>query len=83
MTSPGCVPAGISTGMSPSSVGTSSVVPSAASGAVDVDHRVQVLAVADEALVLAHAHQHVEVAGGPAALARVPAPAEPDALAVA
>src|SRR4051794_8999653 len=48
----------------------------------DVDHRHEVLAVAQEALVLAHAHHHVEVAGRPTALARVPPAGDPDALAV-
>ena len=47
-----------------------------------VDHRDQVLAVAQEALVLAHPHDDVEVAGRAAVLARVAAAREPDALAV-
>ena len=48
----------------------------------DVDHRVQVLLVAHEALVLAHPDDDVEVAVRPAALAGVAAPAQPDPLAV-
>ena len=48
----------------------------------DVDDGDQVLAVAQEALVLAHPHDDVEVAGRAAVLARVAAAREPDALAV-
>ena len=48
----------------------------------DVDHGDEVVAVAQEALVLAHPHDHVEVAGRAAALAGVAAPRQPDALAV-
>src|SRR3712207_7507923 len=46
-----------------------------------VDHGDQVLAVAQEARVLTHAHDDVEVAGRPAGLALVAAAGEPDALA--
>ena len=53
--SPGWVPAGISSSRSPSSVGTVTVVPSAARGRGHVDDRDEVVAVAQEALVLAHA----------------------------
>ena len=48
----------------------------------DVDHGDEVLAVADEALVLLDAHDDVEVAGRPAALARVAAAGHAQALAV-
>ena len=47
-----------------------------------VDHGHQVVAVAQEALVLAHVDQHVQIAGRAAALARVAAAREPDALVV-
>ena len=80
--SPGCVPALTSTGTGPSSVGTSIVVPSAASGAGDVDDGDEVAAVAQEALVLGDAHDDVEVAVRAAALARVPAGRDVDPLAV-
>ena len=80
--SPGCVPAGISSSVAPSSVGTVSVVPSAAQRRRHVDDRDEVVAVAHEALVLAHAHEHVEVARRAAALARVAAAGEADPLAV-
>ena len=48
----------------------------------DVDHGHEVLAVADEALVLLDAHDDVQVAGRPAALARVAAAGDPQPLAV-
>ena len=48
-----------------------------------VEHGHEVVAVAQEALVGLHVDEHVEVAGRPAALARVPAPGEADALPVA
>ena len=48
----------------------------------DVDHRDEVVAVAHEALVVADADLHVEVAGRPAEVALVAASAQPDALSV-
>ena len=48
----------------------------------DVDRRHQIVPVADEPRVLAHAHEHVQVARGTAALAGVAAPGDPDPLAV-
>ena len=47
-----------------------------------VDDGDEVVAVADEALVLGDAHEHVEVAGRPAALAGVAAAGQADALLV-
>src|SRR4051794_21862473 len=48
----------------------------------DVEHGDEVVAVAQEALVGLDAHEHVQVARRPTALAGVTAPAEPDPLAV-
>ncbi len=48
----------------------------------DVEHGDEVVAVAQEALVGLHVHEHVEVPGRPAAVAGVPAAAEAHALAV-
>ena len=56
-----CPPAPRSRPCPPAS-GTSSVAPSAASGAGDVERRDQVIAFAHEALVLAHPHEHVQIA---------------------
>ena len=76
------MPAGISSGTSPSKRRHLHRRPQRRQRRRHVDHRHEVLAVAQEALVLAHPHDHVEVARRPAALARVAAPREPDALAV-
>ena len=66
----------------PSTVGTDTLVPSAASGAGDVDRGHQVVAVADEPVVLADADEDVKIAGRAAALARVATARDPDPLAV-
>ena len=71
--SPGCVPAGISTGTSPSRVGTCDRRAERGERRGHVDHRDEVVAVAHEALVLADADDDVQVAGRPAALAGVAA----------
>ena len=73
ITVPGCVPAGTSTSSSPSSVGTETVVPERRVRRRQVDHGDQVVAVAHEALVLGHLHEHVEVAGRAAVVAGVAA----------
>ena len=80
--SPGCVPAGISSGTSPSSVGTCTVVPSAASGAGTSITVTRSSPSRRKRSSSAHPHDHVEVARGPAVLARVPAARQPDPLAV-
>ena len=82
MTSPGCVPGATRTSTSPSSVGALKLAPSAACGAETSSDGDEVVAVAQEALVGGDADEDVEVAGRAAALARVPAAAEADALAV-
>ena len=80
--SPGCVPGRTWTSSGPSSVGTSSFAPSAASGAGHVEHRDEVVLVADEVLVRLDRDEHVEVAGVRARLAGVAAAADADALAL-
>ena len=80
-TVPGWVPAGTSICSSPSSVGTLTLVPSAAAGAGRRPPRPGRCRRAGSARPR-HPHQHVEVAGRAAALAGVAAAAQPDALLV-
>ncbi len=61
-TSPGWVPAGISIEAAPSSVGTSSVRADRRQRRGHVERGDQVVALAHEALVGAHPHEHVQVA---------------------
>ena len=82
ITSPGCVPGGSSTEAVPSSVATSQRASERRQRSGDVQRRDQIVAFAHEALVVAHAHQHVQVARGRARLAGVSAAGEPDALTV-
>ena len=78
---PGCVPAGTSISSSPSRVGTVTVVPRAAAVAGTSTAVISSL-LADEALVVGHPHQHVQVTWRPATLAGVAAAGEPDPLLV-
>ena len=72
--SPGCVPGGISTSASPSSVGTETRVAERELREADLDLGVQVGAVALEPLVVLDAQDDVEVAGLPAARRRLAPP---------
>ena len=78
----GCVPAGISSSSRPSIVGTCDRRAERRQRRGDVDGRHEVVAVAHEPRVLAHVDLHVQVARRAAALAGVPAPGDPDPLAV-
>ena len=81
-TSPGWVPAATSTVVVPSSVGTSKVAPSAASGAGTSRTVIRSSPSRTKRSSSRDVDQHVEVAGRAAGLAGVAAAAEPHALAV-